>query len=228
MNTQAGTKDGQTGTVGRTDSDMTNGFVGTAQRAVVVAALLIVVGTGAYVIGRHAPALALAAGTPSKPDVSAAIRFLKREPLGFLVTERVVTQVVTEAHEGNFFTGYGNGLLVGKIELLYGVDLTKIDLDSVTLRDNVIHVRVPEPELLRYVPDLASLRFIEKKTALLVILDRARGEDMYDKCLAELERAAREFAEGNELAPKRADLVERLNGYAPVIAGRISADIVFE
>lgn len=203
-------------------------------RSIGFTAVLAVVGTGAYWAGsspampklptfaRFAEAVAL------EPDVSAVVELLRREELAFLVTERIVTQVVTEANNGNIVTGYGNGLLVGKVELLYGVDLTELALDDLTVRDDVIYVRVPEPELLRYVPDLASLRYMEKKTALLVLVDRARGEDLYQRCLDQLEAASREFAATNDLQPTRAALVARLNNLAPLLESRVHARVVFE
>ncbi len=162
------------------------------------------------------------------PDLSSAVEFLRREPLSFLVTERVVTQVVVEVKSGNLVTGYGSGVLVGKVELLYGVDLDEAALDEAAYRDGVLHVPVPAPKLLRYVPDLESLRFIEKKTALLTLVDAARDVDLFHLALAQLEHAASEFAEENDLAPTREQLLSRLNRYAPVIAAQTGVQVVFE
>lgn len=195
---------------------------------------LCLVGATAYFAGSspRVPQLPSFAGLSHAfrpaPDIAATVEFLQRDELAFLVTERVVTQVVTEAHNGNLVTGYGNGLLVGKVELLYGLDLAQITPADITVRDGVIHVRVPEPELLRYVPDLASLRYMEKKTALLVLVDRARGEDLYQRCLDQLETASRAFAADNDLRPTRASLVARLNQLAPLVETQAHAQVVFE
>ncbi len=208
---------------------MTNGVVAAARNTLFVVGLLAVVGVSAYTAGTLSPRVSWGAGPPAKlPDVAAAFRFLKREPLSFLVTERVVTQVVTEAHNGNLILGYGNGLLVGKVELLYGVDLAELDLDAVELRGETIHVRVPEPRLLTYDPDLTSLRYIEKKSALLVAVDRVRDESLLRRCLGRLEAAAGEFAATSGLVPRREELVSRLNDYAPALRAQVGARVVFE
>jgi len=200
-------------------------LIGGVLRACAVVGLLAIVGGAAWWSGRAGalPALLTVPG-----DERAAIQFLRREPLSFLVTERVVTQVVVEAQEGNLLLGYGNGFLGGKVELRYGVDLSQLDESAVRRRGDTLCVQVPPPELLRYVPDLSSLRFIEKKSALLVIVDKARGVNLYERCLARIEEAARTFARDNQLAPTRAQLVARLNDFAPAMSTALGTTVVFE
>ena len=210
---------------------MTNGVVNTLRDAMMLLGLLAVVGGASFAAGKLGPRAAQAgalAAEPSAPDAGAAFRLLQRESLGFLVTERVVTQVVTDAHNGNLFLGYGDGWLVGKVELLYGVDMETLTPDAVSTRDGAVVVRVPTPRLLSYDPDLTSLKFIEKKSALLVMADRLRNESLYQRCLEQLEAAAGRFAAANDLAPSREQLVARLNEYGPLLAARLGADVRFE
>lgn len=208
-------------------------MAGTLKQASLLTALLIIIASASYTAGltlrsaNASDAPRTQYGQPL-PDIRAAVELLQREQLSYLVTERVVTQVVTEAANGNALLGYGNGLLVGKVELLFGLDLGELDLSQAVVEGDRIHITVPEPRLLRYVPDLDSLRYIEKKSALLVIIDRARGENLYQECLDRLEAAAAEFAHANDLTPTRDDLIARLNQYAPVLAARVGAKVVFQ
>jgi hypothetical protein len=209
-------------------------MISTLKQASILTALLIIIAAASYSAGvaiKSANASQSEARTnygQPLPNIRAAVELLQREPLSFLITERVVTQVVTEANNGNALLGYGNGLLVGKVELLFGLDLSELDLSQATVENDTIHITVPQPKLLRYVPDLDSLRYIEKKSALLVIIDRARGKNLYQACLDRLEASAAEFAINNNLTPTRADLIDRLNNYAPVLTARVGANVVFD
>lgn len=162
------------------------------------------------------------------PDTHAAVQFLRREDLSFLVTARVVTQVIVERRESNFLLGQKEGFLVGTVELLYGVDLSKLDPSSFATRDGALHVRVPEPTLLRAVIDEDSLRFMQKRSPLFVIIDNVRSKDLFQDALRELGAAARAFAESQGLAPTRDQLIKRLGAYAPVIELHTGVRVVFE
>ena len=161
-------------------------------------------------------------------DESAAIQFFRREPLSFLVTERIVTQVVVEKHTGNVVLGHKDGFLFGTVELLYGVDLTELDPEAIRRNPDAIRVTVPLPRLLRAVPDLDSVRFVQKRSPLVAISDNMSGTNFYADCVRDLDDAAVRFVDENRLAPTRDELVGRLNEYAPVIAAKIGAPVVFE
>ena len=161
-------------------------------------------------------------------DTHTAIEFFKREPLSFLVTERIVTQVVVEKHAGNLLLGEKDGFLFGTVELLYGVDLATLDADAIRKQDDGIHVRVPAPTLLRAVPDLDSVRFLQKRSPMMVVADKLSGDDFYRACLLELDDAALAFAREHDLVPTREQLIQRLNDYAPAVAGKLGTAVKFE
>lgn len=200
----------------------------TRSRTVRFPLLLMMTLAGLAVLSLFAPFGWWSGLTRWQVDERAAIEFFQREPLSFLVTERIVTQVVVEKHEGNLLMGAKDGFLFGTVELLYGVDLASLAEDAVRLVEHTIRVAVPEPELLRAVPDLDSVRFLQKRTPMIVLADKLLGEDFYTRCLLELDDAAIAFVSANDLAPTREQLIKRLNGYAPVIAARIGAEVVFE
>lgn len=161
-------------------------------------------------------------------DERAALTFFQREPLAFLVTERIVTQVVVEKHGRNVLLGDKHGFLFGTVELLYGIDLADLPPESVRRDDRRIFVSVPTPELLHTVPDLDSVRFLQKRSPMVVLADKMAGSDLYRECLLELDDAALRFAEQNGLTPTREELLGRLNEYAPVIAAKIGSEVIFE
>lgn len=170
----------------------------------------------------------ISALTRWRVDTHTAIEFFRREPLSFLVTERIVTQVVVEKHAGNMLLGEKDGFLFGTVELLYGVDLAALDADAIRKQDDGIHVRVPAPTLLRAVPDLESVRFLQKRSPMMVMADKLSGDDFYRACLLELDDAALEFAQAHGLVPTREQLIQRLNDYAPAIASKLGTAVRFE
>ncbi len=161
-------------------------------------------------------------------DERAALTFFQREPLAFLVTERIVTQVVVEKHGRSLLLGDKHGFLFGTVELLYGINLADLPPESVRRDDQRIFVSVPTPELLHTVPDLESVRFLQKRSPMIVLADKMAGSDLYQECLLELDDAALRFAEEHGLTPTREELLGRLNEYAPVIAARIGSEVIFE
>ena len=165
---------------------------------------------------------------PPPPDTQAAVQFLKREELGFLVTERVVTQVVVEKHKGNLLFGKKDGYLLGTVELLYGVNLAQLDPTAISSREGTLHVRVPEPQLLRSVINEGSLRFLQKRSPLFALVDDIRSDYLFQESLQDLGAAAARFAESSQLTPSRQTLVGRLNGYAPAITAQTGVPVVFE
>jgi len=199
---------------------------GLASRTVLATLLLVFLGLGLARSSRWANLFASPASKP--PDTRAAIQFLKREELAFLVTERVTTQVVIEKHEGNALLGKKDGFLVGTVELLYGLDLTKLDDAAFDTRGDTLCVTVPPPRLLRSVIDETSLRFVQKRSPLFVLVDNIRSDNLFQRSLDEVGAAARHFAETNDLIPTREALISRLTGYAPAIQAQTGVEVVFE
>ncbi len=195
-------------------------------RKLIIPGILIV--TVAVALARSASFQLLFSPPARAVDTRAAIQFLQREDLSFLVTERVVTQVVVEKHESNVVLGRKEGYLVGTVELLYGVDLATLAPESFEARGERLHVCVPPPALLRSVIDESSLRFVQKRSPLFVIADNVRNDSLFRRSLEDIGVTARQFAQSNELAPSRGELVTRLNGYAPVIAAHTGVEVVFE
>ena len=63
---------------------------------------------------------------PKKPQVSSALEILHSDQLTFLVTEKIVTQVVVNIDNSHWLTGTDKALLYTVVTMYYGVDLEKI------------------------------------------------------------------------------------------------------
>jgi len=157
-----------------------------------------------------------------------ALSILRREGLHFLVTDRIATQIVVECKESNLLLGKKEGYLIAKVKLLYGIDLSKITTEDVVRKNGTLIVKLPNPEVLDFVVDIESLRFISKRSGLMVIVDWIRGADERRALLRQLQSAALQFVRSEDLIPSKETIAERLTKY---FAGRplgIGGDIVFK
>jgi hypothetical protein len=157
------------------------------------------------------------------------VEVLKTEDLTFLVTTRVTTLICVELRESNLILGDREGLLLATVDIYYGIDLEKLTDDSVTVTDSLTTVRIPEPGILDLSPDLATLRFFDKRSGLVAVSDILTGYDQDLELLAMLDSTARIYATEQGLLPTRDAILARLNGFAPMLAGYIGApEVRFE
>lgn len=155
------------------------------------------------------------------------LKLLRDESLMFLVTDRLVTQVIVELDESNLLLGRRQGFLIGTARLYYGVDLQKLN-DSCFQKDGGrLIVNVPEPQELDFSVDLNSLRFISKRSGLMVVADWLMGRDLDSELRGKFEASAMLFLKENKLLPDRARLLERLNRLAPLISSRVGIEVAF-
>ncbi|KPK63656.1 MAG: hypothetical protein AMK73_04970 [Planctomycetes bacterium SM23_32] len=156
------------------------------------------------------------------------LEFLRSEEVMFLVTDRVVTRVDVVARDGSLLMGWQEGVLIGTVEFLCGVDLNKLTAGDVRREGDRLLVTVPEPEVLQVAVDTDSLSFFEKKSGLLAVKQYLARQDTRQELTARLEERAREFISEEGLLPERADLVERLNDLvAPLLASHLSVAVEF-
>lgn len=94
------------------------------RRAALFAALALVAVAVATAVSR---VRAAAEGLPVGPGLeNRALEVLRREPLRFLVTDRLAAQIVVESGTNSLVLGRREGYLIAKVSLYYGVDLGKL------------------------------------------------------------------------------------------------------
>lgn len=164
---------------------------------------------------------------PTKVSVQKTLEVLRRQQLAFLVTDRIVTQVLVEKRENSFWLGQSECFLIGVVRCYYGVDLSKLSGDALQRQGDAIVVTVPQPRELDLGVDLESVRVVSKRSGLIVIRDWVAGRDHRRELRGEFARTARIFLRRQNLIPSRETLVRRLQSYAPALSAKTGVKIVF-
>jgi hypothetical protein len=165
----------------------------------------------------------------SRPAISdkATLAILRSEAMSFLGTRRTATQIVVEHEESNWL-GEWNGVLWATVSWQWGVDLSKLTEKDIRRDGEKVICHLPEPELLAFVPDFDSIRFMSKSTAVPKILNFFR--DGYQRKVLEskLREQAMKFADEQGLRPSRQEIVRQLNDAVAVWKTAAGIDIQFE
>ena len=190
-------------------------------------------GTGAFLLVVAAvvlgPVLWLRLKPPEWHVVErATMEFLSQEQIMFLVTDRVVTRLDVVLKEGNVLLGWRESVLIGTVEFLCGIDLTKLTPADVRQEEGAVVITVPTPEVLQVTVDMGSLALFDKRSGLIALKDQLEKRDVRAELEKRLEARARKFAEDEELLPDRAEMVKRLNEWAaPLLSSRVRAAVEF-
>ena len=160
-------------------------------------------------------------------DVKVALKALRSEELAFLVTGRVVTQVVVERRENSLLLGKGESFMLGVVRFHFGVDLASLPADAVKREGDMLVVTLPDPSELGFSVDLRSVKCYTKRSGLLAIRDWVTGSDTGRELRQAFHEAARKFVRKEGLAPTREGLVRRLNRYAPALRARLRVAVGF-
>jgi hypothetical protein len=155
------------------------------------------------------------------------LEVLQREELLFLATDRVVTQVVVESHENNLFLGNRKGYLIAKAKLYYGVDLNKLSRDRISREGTRVVITIPEPEELDFSVDIDSMRYLTKRSGLQALTDWAMDRDQKAELRSQFKNATYAYMREEDLLPKRAQIVSRLNELAGLVSDRLDMQVVF-
>lgn len=156
-----------------------------------------------------------------------ALDMLRREPLRFLVTDRVVAQVVVESRGNSLVLGRREGYLIAEVSLYFGVDLGKLSREDVARDGTRLVVAVPEPEELDFAVDLDSMRYLAKRSGLQVAADWLLDRDQEAELRSRFRAAARDYLRDERLLPTREEVVGRLNESGSVVSGRLGVDVLF-
>ncbi len=156
------------------------------------------------------------------------LTLLRSERLLFLVTDRLVTQIVVSSHDSNLLLGQREGHLIATVRLYYGVDLTRLTPANLHRQGERVVVKVPEPQVLDFAVDPDSLRFLSKRNLTVAIVDRLQGRDLEAELRSRLKAEALAFMARQQLLPTRSSIVARLNEWAPALSGVVGAEVRFE
>lgn len=153
-------------------------------------------------------------------------QLLRSEDLMFMVTNRVVTQVMVEQKQGSLLAGAREGILIATVRLYHGVDMSAIDDNAIhDLGDKVVVV-LPQPRLLDFAID-PNFRVITKRSGVNVALDWFYGQDLESELRLQIQQAAMTFANENDLLPRDEMILRRLNSFAQTLTLKAGKPVVF-
>jgi hypothetical protein len=156
------------------------------------------------------------------------LTLLQSEAMVFLVTDRIVSQIVVSVSENNVLLGQREGYLIGTARLYYGIDMKDLTKDSITLRNNQIVVTLPPTKELDFAVDLESLHFISKMSGTVALVDWLKGKDMYAELRAQFKPKALEFMKQNGMIPDRQRILARLNSMSALLTEHIGLKVIIE
>ncbi len=152
----------------------------------------------------------------TKPVVSVrvAAQLLRSEEMKFLVLRKIVSTVVLERKEKNWFWGDRDGVALAEVELFYGFDLSGIAEKDFRATDNGLELTLPDPEVLTVSVDLTTLRVLTRQSALSFWRDKALSSALADELRTHFAEAARKQFRDRRQLPERRELVALMNHWA--------------
>lgn len=164
---------------------------------------------------------------PKKPQVTSALEILHSDQLTFLVTEKIVTQVVVNIDNSHWLTGTDKALLYTVVTMYYGVDLEKISETNITQSGDSIFIDIPDPEFLDMSVDLNNLQIYESRSGLTRLKDIIMSDNKTIELLGEFENAARILAQEQDMIPTREQILYQLNDFSPLFSSQLDCVIIF-
>ena len=156
------------------------------------------------------------------------LTILRTESLAFLVTDRLVTQIVVASREHSLLLGGREGYLIATVRLYYGIDLSTVTPTALRRESGKLVVTVPEPRELDFAVDVGSLRLLSKRNGTMIVRDWLEGRDLETELRVRIKADALAFMVRKELVPTRSSIVARLNTWAPVLSNTLGVEVSFE
>lgn len=157
------------------------------------------------------------------------ITVLKNEKMAFLVTNRLVTQVVVEEKKVLPGIGTRSGYLIGTVKVYYGIDLSRLTPESIEVKPQKVIVHLPSPSVLDYSVDLSSLRFFTRETGMMKVASMfMKNEDLRKELEERFYKEAIFFFKTNGLLPDIETIQSRLENFEYPIRKLIHLNVEFK
>ncbi len=166
---------------------------------------------------------------------------LRSENLDFLVRRRQVTQLVLTQVEENSVWDWvplvgdyraltkEDGVLTANVRIYYGFDLDKAHVSTSTKDSANIVIRLPEPEMLDYSPDLDSLKFVALRTGIATSISKIfKDETLRDKLVKQIKPAVEKFVSNPGALPTKDQMLGEMSGFEKLLTDAFGRPIVFE
>lgn len=177
------------------------------KKLITVVLLLAMLIGGGYLAFNH--------GLLNKVIVSSSIEVLRSSDVMQLTTRKVVTQVVVNYKESDFWWGSSQVVLVAPVTMHYGIDLTKISDSDITVENgqgrSTLRIHLPEVELLAFEVDEDNIQnAITKENISKVLHDKYIGHDPQSAARKVIKKTALAFADKYQAYPSKEDLTRQI------------------
>ncbi|MBN1150259.1 DUF4230 domain-containing protein [candidate division WOR-3 bacterium] len=162
-----------------------------------------------------------------KKKVVSTLEVLRSEQLIFLVTDKIVTQVIVQVDNSHWLTGTDKSLIYTVVRIYYGVDLKKLTENDLKKSGDTVFVKIPDPEILDISVNLTDVSVFESKSGIVRLVDLIKGENTALNLLEEFEIQARRLAEEEGMLPSREKILMNLNSFAPLFSEQTEFTIIF-
>lgn len=166
--------------------------------------------------------------SPTEKKVISTLEILRSEQLTFLVTDKIVTQVIVHVDNSHWLTGTDKALIYTVVTMYYGVDLKKLTDEDLERNGDTVWVTIPEPEILDISVDLEGIQVFESKSGIVRLVDLVKGENTTLNLLADFETESRKLAEDAGMFPSRDKILLNLNSFAPLFSEQTGLIIIFK
>lgn len=156
------------------------------------------------------------------------LTLLKSESLSFLVTNKLITQIVVEITDNSPIFGKREGILIGTVSMYYGIDLKEISPFSVMKKNGVLTIKLPTLKELDFSVDPASFKYITKRSGLNVITDYVMNKDIEAELRTSMKKSTEKFFTDHNMFPARGSIINQLNNYFEPLAAQFGIEIKFE
>jgi hypothetical protein len=152
---------------------------------------------------------------------------IRVQELEFLVTQKIVAQYTDNVSEYSFLAGEREGLLLGIINIYYGIDLKKISEESVKHEDSKTIVELPEPEILDISVVPGSIKFFSRRSGLVALMDMMSNRNDEALLRDRFTKTARDFYSQKGFLPSKDDVLNNLRRAAKVFTPKDQEQIEF-
>jgi hypothetical protein len=152
---------------------------------------------------------------------------IRVQELEFLVTQKIVAQYTDNVSEYSFLAGEREGLLLGIINIYYGIDLKKISEESVKREADKTIVELPEPEILDISVVPGSIKFFSRRSGLVALIDMMSNRNDEALLRDRFTKTARDFYSQKGFLPSKDDVLNNLRRAAKVFTPKDQEPIEF-
>ncbi len=150
------------------------------------------------------------AGCNKRAIRSVTVSLLQQIPRSYLVMETAEELTLAHIDGGGMLLGPRSGMAAAVRRTHWGLELSGIQLKDVVVSGREVRVKLPDPTVFDTAVDLASFRFLTRRSGLQAITDAVLGRSLFRE-LAEIACQTPPKYTSEQIHARRSDFILRLN-----------------